>query len=79
MTRDEFERGYCERSGITALEFRKYMVALPCACEAEECEGWAAVSLDPALLLGHLARDLPGGERLIDMEIAELRALPNAG
>jgi hypothetical protein len=75
MTRDEFERGYCARSGVTVEWFRQHRVALPCACEADGCEGWAAISLDPLLLLHHLCFQLPEREALMGLEMTELRAV----
>ena len=55
MTRDEFIDGYMERSKIPReyrtedgfrfpdLPSRYAQHALPCACDAEECEGWAMI------------------------------------
>lgn len=72
MTRDEFERGYCERSKISVEENRKYSVALPCACSDQTCPGWAMVSLtDPGLLISHLALYLPDRDVLERMEHEE--------
>lgn len=54
MTKEEFEKGYCERSGITIEFYNKYKVTLPCACGEEDCEGWAAMSNDPELIKWHM-------------------------
>lgn len=45
MTSDEFERSYCERSGITLEEYHNEfnLITLPCNCDHETCDGWAAV------------------------------------
>lgn len=41
MTRDEFERGYAERSGFTLEELRASgFVVRPCSCEEPGCKGW---------------------------------------
>jgi hypothetical protein len=53
LTKEDFERGYCERSGITLELYRQWSVTLPCACDYEGCEGWAAVSNDPDLIADH--------------------------
>lgn len=44
MTKQQFIKNYCERSGITEQEFLETQVALPCNCSYEDCEKWAAVS-----------------------------------
>ncbi|MED3562348.1 hypothetical protein [Bacillus xiapuensis] len=44
MTKEEFEEKYCKESGITKQEYDKYEVTLPCNCDYEGCEGWAAVT-----------------------------------
>jgi len=60
MTRAEFVRAYAARSkaspefaeiGIIDFGLRT-MVALPCDCGEDGCEGWAMVS--PSSLLDHL-------------------------
>lgn len=43
ITKEEFEKGYIERSHITKEWYDKYYVTLPCACGAKECQGWAKV------------------------------------
>jgi len=41
LTRDEFERRYAERSGITVAElYALGRYALPCDCGEPGCEGW---------------------------------------
>lgn len=41
MTRDEFETGYAERSGITVEWLHEYgRWAAPCDCGEDGCEGW---------------------------------------
>ena len=40
-TRDEFFAAYVSRSGLTREEMLDMgYIALPCHCEAPECEGW---------------------------------------
>lgn len=50
MTKDEFERGYAERSGISVDALRERRHAVRCGpdlgCDDERCEGWAMVPLD---------------------------------
>jgi hypothetical protein len=55
MTKDEFEEGYCERSGITIEEYHNdcNLITLPCNCRQEGCEGWAAISNDPLSIRTH--------------------------
>lgn len=53
MTKEEFEEGYCKRSGISLDEYNKYEITLPCSCEDEDCEGWAAVSNNSLLIEAH--------------------------
>lgn len=60
MTRTEFIRAYADRSGLSSecaaigiIEIgRDVMLALPCACEDEGCEGWAMVTA--STILSHL-------------------------
>lgn len=41
VTRDEFERAYAERSGVTVQELHDHgRFAEPCDCGADMCEGW---------------------------------------
>jgi hypothetical protein len=55
MSRDEFIDGYMRRSGMepkrrTADGFRvgdRGLVAVPCDCGDEMCQGWAMVRDDP--------------------------------
>ena len=43
MTKEEFEKGYCDRSEITLEEYRECCVTLSCNCEDDSCEGWASI------------------------------------
>lgn len=45
VSKQAFELGYAERSNLTLEEFRRWLIALPCECGEEDCEGWQAVSL----------------------------------
>ena len=49
MTKDEFEKGYAERSGVT-VEWLHSMGqwAIPCDCGDEGCHGWQMAHLTPA-------------------------------
>ena len=41
MTKDEFEKGYAERSGITVERLHKLgRFATPCDCDSMDCFGW---------------------------------------
>ena len=53
ITKGEFEKNYCARSGITKEFYDKYYVTLPCACDYEECEGWAKIRNDPQSIDEH--------------------------
>ena len=53
MTKEEFEKGYIEKSGITAQEYNETQVTLPCICGQEGCSGWAAVSNNPHSIKAH--------------------------
>jgi hypothetical protein len=46
LTKDEFINEYCERSGISRNDyFYNYnLIALPCKCGHETCNGWATVT-----------------------------------
>jgi hypothetical protein len=47
MTKEEFIKSYCERSGITERELMNTQSATPCDCGHKTCEGWAMVSKAP--------------------------------
>lgn len=72
MTKDQFERGYAERSGMAVEELRKHMVAKRCACGDPSCRGWRMASIehdsriDPAT-----GRDLDNPEGLSDDDLGE--------
>ncbi len=45
MTKDEFETGYAERSGVTVERLHSMgRHAEPCYCTAEICSGWKMTS-----------------------------------
>lgn len=47
LDRDEFERRYAERSGITRNELRNLgRVAIPCDCNKEACAGWQIMTVE---------------------------------
>lgn len=55
LTKEEFEKGYCERSGITTEEYKNdfNLVTLPCNCIDEDCPKWAAVTNGPRYIRIH--------------------------
>lgn len=67
MTRTEFVRQYAKRSGglydgfanlgIIEIDLNRTLIALPCGCAQEECEGWAM--LGPNEILSHLMFNTP--------------------
>lgn len=69
MTRAEFVRTYAARSNLSDQWAEiglidvgsKTMLALPCGCGAENCEGWAMVTADG--VLDHLMLHAPSGLR----------------
>ena len=41
MTKDEFEKGYAERSGVTVKWLHDHnKFGVPCDCGEEGCHGW---------------------------------------
>ena len=47
MTKEEFERGYAERGGISLEQLHAWgRGAVPCDCGAPECAGWQMVNLE---------------------------------
>ncbi len=41
MTKEEFEEGYAERSGVTVKWLRDQgQIAAPCSCGDDTCQGW---------------------------------------
>lgn len=56
--RDEFVSGYCARSSISREQFDEMLVALPCDCADETCQGWAAIRRSPGQILHHIGIDL---------------------
>jgi len=42
MTKNEFEKGYIDRSGITQSFYDKYYITEPCYCGESCCAGWKA-------------------------------------
>ena len=50
MTKEEFERGYAERSGMTVERLHQLgQAAVPCDCDYEACEGWGMVDSTSAI------------------------------
>ncbi len=59
ITKEEFKKGYCDRSKITLEKYDKHFVALPCGCDCDGCEGWATISNDPQSIKGHMRFNAP--------------------
>lgn len=53
MKKEEFLKGYCERSGISWAELSQSQVVLPCQCGADCCAGWAMVSNNELSIKAH--------------------------
>lgn len=53
MTKEEFEKGYCNRSEITVEEYHKHFVTLPCNCGDESCNGWASITKNELVIQNH--------------------------
>jgi hypothetical protein len=48
MTRDEFEQGYAERSGVTVEWLHEHgWFGAPCDCREVGCEGWQMTHARP--------------------------------
>lgn len=44
MTKQDFEAGYIERSGISREFYDENFTTMPCTrCDYEACDGWAAI------------------------------------
>lgn len=55
-TKEEFEQGYAERSGVTVdYLHRKGERAIPCDCDFSGCLGWQMVNNAVRLGLGEYA------------------------
>ena len=56
LTKEEFEKNYCEKSNITEAEYHENFVTLPCSCGDSLCKGWACVVKNARSIKAH--RDL---------------------
>lgn len=46
MTKEEFEKGYAERSGITVEKLKEFgQEGRACDCDEEICKGWQMVTV----------------------------------
>ena len=52
-TKEKFIDNYCRRSDITEQFYHENFVALPCACHAQFCEGWATVNDNELSIKAH--------------------------
>ena len=59
MTKEEFIDQYASESRIPKERLLKYVIALPCDCAADECEGWAMVANNEASIKIHNELYLP--------------------
>jgi len=64
MTREEFELGYAERSGIAVEKLHAHELRpMPCRCDDESCNGWQMAyrgSISALLDLGQIEpEDIP--------------------
>ena len=66
MTAEEFETGYCERSGITREQYREYYITMTCSCGCDGCDGFAKIRNTPEAIKDQLV--LYGGNILIPLE-----------
>jgi len=53
VKKQTFERQYTKRSGITLQQYRKWKATLPCNCDFESCQGWAAVPNNKICIKDH--------------------------
>ena len=53
MTKEQFEKSYTKRSGMTKEFYREHFVSLPCKCTSETCMGWAAIHNDKLSIKTH--------------------------
>jgi hypothetical protein len=72
ISKEEFEKRYCENSDITLEEYLKYEITLPCACNYEKCEGWVAVSRNIPSIDAHMELYSPERKRLSEDELKKL-------
>lgn len=54
MSKDEFEKIYCEKSKITRDFYNEYFVTLPCNFGEKDCKGWACVCNNPLSIKCHM-------------------------
>ena len=77
MTKDEFEKGYAERSNVTVDWLHEHdQFAIPCDCGESECRGWQMIHLkeDEAGLINNL-HSIFGTSVSFGKEVADLFGL----
>jgi hypothetical protein len=48
MTKEEFEKGYADQSGVSLESLKEYgLFAYPCDCGEFGCKGWQMMSMGP--------------------------------
>ena len=55
----KFEKDYARKSEISMPYYRRHFVTLPCRCDADNCVGFAAVSLKKHSILTHAELYMP--------------------
>jgi len=67
MTKDEFEKGYAKRSGVTVKWLHDHnQLGVPCDCGEDGCAGWQmkhitvkVIHIECGTQLGWFLRDMP--------------------
>lgn len=54
MSKEEFEKKYCEDSDITLQEYKENFITLRCNCGEQNCLGWACVCNDKLAIKNHM-------------------------
>ncbi len=55
----EFEKGYIKRGKISRVQYNRWFITMPCVCDAQECEGWAAIEKSPVIVYDHCRFHFP--------------------
>lgn len=53
MNKEQFEKRYIERSGITQEQYDEFLITMPCSCGVRGCKGWVAVTNTPLGIKAH--------------------------
>jgi len=61
-TKEEFEQGYAERSGLTVKEIQDLgLIAFPCDCGDPTCRGWQMQTWESWDMRVRLGLEAPNG------------------